>query len=773
MFSVIKFIFFLSATFIFGFTSLSQIIKINSLLVLIPFSITFGIAAYLFTCHVLSFLIGPQAASVITLIVLILISILILITKRKKLCRVEKDADNFQLLTIYLIALIISILTFIATSKYGTFDRESHMPMALTMFHNNVYPPRDCFRPDYVLLYHYGGDLLAGAVYWITNFDISRAYEIISTVLSGTTFLSFFALAWMLTKNYRLSLISGFCTYFGGGLLWLDAILRYLTKNFPEGAANWSFLQTFLNVGIHGGINNAPSVLTFISTFDLGNPLLAFCLALFWKMTQEKNIKSSIGYIAFLSIALFPLFLTADWLYVTFWAGVMPFLLILWTNKKREFLIPATITLFISMFLNKSIGNALFLQDPTQNLGRTNIFDIGIKQNLFSVVSWGRLSHYVMNYQTISCFSWDFISELGLTLFLFPIAIIHLMKTKNTFAYLLFFSALFTMPVPTIIDFKLNPVELVRLFSFGNSMLILLITCGVAFLYKDFLQKKILILIYTIAFTLSPVSQLLVGAILSPNAFSNKFMVDKIFEDVKNLKSFGDYINYYKLFNDAILNNKNRIFNLYKNEIDFFKLNGRPKDVAISQVFEVPAYAGVYSLIPSRRLIYWEQLYSPFNSVYETAFNTLDPYLLNELKIKWILVRNDLKIKLPLESQNNLSNKELFNLVYTSQKETLQQWYEIYRYQADNAKNFLSKYDRKTAWILINRQGQPVKNPDLSENKITLFATSTDALLTLKSLQDNNPNFKKELITAQPIPIAFLEKQITDSMINVLLEKRF
>ena len=773
MFSVIKFIFFLFVCSTFGFISLSQIIKINSLVLLIPFSVTFGIAAYMFICHILSFLIGPQLASMITLLIFLIISILILIIKRKNFFKIEKEINNFQLITICLIALIICALTFIATSKYGTFDRESHMPIALTMFHNNIYPPRDCFRPDYVLLYHYGGDLLAGAVYWITNFDISRAYEIISTILSSTTFLSFFALAWMLTKNYRLSLISGFCTYFGGGLLWLDAILRYLTKNFPDGVTNWSFLQTFLNIGIHGGINNAPSVLTFISTFDLGNPLLVLCLALFWKMTEEKSIQSSISYIIFLSISLFPLFLTADWLYVTFWAAALPFLFILWINKKGEFFISAFIILFISMFLNKSIGNVLFLQDPIQNLGRTNIFDIGIKQNLFSVVSWGRLSHQVMNYQTISCFSWDFICEIGLTLFLFPIVIIYLIKTKNLFGYLLFFSALFTMPIPVIIDFKLNPVELVRLFSFGNSMLILLITCGIAFLYKPFFKNKLLIIIYTIAFTLSPVSQLLTGAILSPHAFSNKFLIGKVLEDMKNLKSLGNYINYYKLFNEYIFSSKNKVFDLYKNEINFFKTHSKPKDVAISHVFEVPAYAGVYSLIPSKRLIYWEQLYSPFNSVYETSFNTLDPYLLKELNIKWVLVKNDLKLKLPQGSQDNLNNKELFELVYTSpnKNETAQEWYEIYH--TNNLENLLSKYKRKAAWVLINKQGQLIRTPNLNEIKITLFATSNDALLQLKSLQGSNSDLKKELITAQPLPIEFLEKQIIDSMANVLLEKRF
>ena len=140
-----------------------------------------------------------------------------------------------------------------------------------------------------------------------------------------------------------------------------------------------------------------------------------------------------------------------------------------------------------SLLLNKSIGNALFLQDITQNLGRTNIFALGIKETLFTVIGWGRLTSHVMHHQTVSCFSWYFICELGLSIILFPIAIIYLIKTKNNLGYLLFLSAACTMPIPTIVNFKLNPVELVRLFAFGNVILILLIICGISYLYKPFL----------------------------------------------------------------------------------------------------------------------------------------------------------------------------------------------------------------------------------------------------------------------------------------------
>lgn len=731
-----------------------------------PLSISFGIASYIFICHTTSFLIGPQKAAWLALAILVVKSIFILIISKRKDNQLEKEASIGQLTLLVSIGILICIFTNCALSKFGTFDREAHIPMAMTIFQNNVYPPRDCFRPDYVLLYHYGGDLLAGAVQYITNLDISTSYELIASILSGTTFLSFVALCWLLTSTFKLSLIGGFCAYFGGGLLWLDAIIRYLTKNFPEGETSWTFLQTFLNLGIHGGINNAPSVLTFVSTFDLGNPLLVCSLIIFWAMIQGKSFKSSFYHIPFLLVSLFALYLTADWLYVTFWAAAFPFIFFLWKDKKKQFIFSTFIILIFSMLLSKSIGNALFLQDSFQNLGRTNIFDVGIKKELFSVVSWGRLSTSVMNYQTISCFSWNFICELGLSLFLFPIAIIFLLKTKNRLAYLLFLSIVVTMPVPVIIDFKLNPVELVRLFAFGNTMLIMLITCGTALLYKSFLKNNFLIILFVLVFCLSPISQLLAGAIFSPHIFSNKPLVQAVQNDLSKINSPGGLFSYLKNYGEYMKVSKTKVITTYKSEIDFLKLQSKPQDVALSIIHEIPAYIGIYSLLPSRRLIYWDQLYSSYNTLYETTFSSLDPFLLNELNVKWILINNELKNKLPKQTLDILKNSDIFNLKFISPN-------GIEIYHVNNLKSLLKASPRITAWMLINRNGFPVSSGNNGESKILLFSSLRDALIELKTLQKASPALKKQLISVQAVIIQSLEKQIIDSNLSIKLEKRF
>lgn len=764
MLSLIKFVFFLFSCTSFGFIVISRLTSINAIHLLIPFSVSFGISSFLFICHILSYFLGPQLSSLITILILFITAILIYLIKK---LRITNALTTNQLIVICSIALVISLLSFLSVFRFGTFDKEFHFQLALTLFHNNVYPPRDFFKPEYVLLYHFGGDLLAGSIHHLCNIEIARAYELISTIFSGIFFLSFFALAWTLTKNYQLSLLSGFCTYFGGGLLWLDSIIRYLFKIAPQSTFNWNFLQTFLNVGIEGGIINAPSLLAFSSTSGIGIPILIFCLVIILKIFEEIDLKTSLIYILFLSVALFSLFLTAEWLYMTFWAGVIPhcaFILIFKKNQKQTF-ISIAILLLISVLLSKTIGNALFMQDSLQTIGRANIFNLGVKENLFSVTSWGRLNERTMNYQKVSCFSWNFISEFGLSLFLIPFIVLYLKRFKNDFALLLFLMSVFTMPLPIFVDFKLNPVDANRLFGFGNQMMILLTTISLGTLYKFFLQNKLITVSYLLVFCLSPLSGLIAGSIFTPYIFSSKVYVEEVSRELKNVHSIYEFKKAFNNINLILWGLKNNTLDKYINEIEFLKKNSKPKDVAIGSLTDIPTYAGIYSIIPANKWLYKDLLYSSYDSTFLTILTTLDPNILNELNIKWIILSNDSKKNLPLETQKLLLNADLFKLVYLSQDKN----YEIYHTETSKS----PPESPKTAWILVNDKGQPCEIVHLNSNTITLFPRFKDALAYLKSAQNLKPDLKKVLITSQAIAIDTLERQIKDSMLNITLDKKF
>ena len=756
---MIKLIFFFLTIVSFGFFSTSQIANIKSIILLMPISISFGFAAYILLHHVLSFFIGPQAASIFSLILLFIATLTILVIKHKTFLNIALEINKKQLVTVSIIAIAICLFTFLSVSRIGPFDKEFHIPLALTIHHNNIYPPRDFFRPEYLLLYHYAGDLLAVAIHHICKVDITRAFEIISTIVSGTTFLSFFALAWLLTKNYKLSLLSGFCTYFGGGFLWLDAIFRYLFKKLPADGEHWTLLQTFFSLGIHGSILNAPSVHIFLPTFGLGNILLILSFILFWKMTEENNQGKNITYIIFLSIALITLCLSAEWLYITFWAGVLPFFLILLFKKQKQAVFLTLTLLAISFLLNNLIGNAIFLQDEIQHLGRSNILNIAPKEKLFWISGWGRLGEALINYQKVFFFSWNCISEFGLSLLLFPIIVAYLMKTKNTFALLLFLAAITTMPLPLIIEFKTNPADFNRFFAFGNTVLILLITCSLGTLFKTFLKKRILIVIYLLAFCFSPLSGLISSSVFSPYISTSKSFAKDVFKKFKTIKTLTDIKIFFRDLNNSLDKRRNEPFNEYKSEIEFLKANSKSKDVAISSFYDIPLYAGIYTIIPSGVRVYKDQLYSNFDSTFLTAITTLDPYLLNELNIKWIQLSNVFKDSLPIETKNILNNENLFKPVFVNKVGNLKSnWNEIY--QVLDLSSYLKNNAPKTGWVLVNETGQPIEITVLQNKKISLFSSTRSALLYLKSLYKLKPELKKELITSQAIVIQDLERHI-------------
>lgn len=768
MISLINFFLFLLPIIGFGFTSLNRILRINSLILLVAFSIPSGISAYIFILHIMSYFIGPRQGSVISLILVFIISLLLIFIPKNNPILEIKPKEFLIMITV---ALVISMLTFLAIFRFGTFDKEFHIPLALSIFHNDVYPPRDMYRPDYIFLYHYGGDLFNGAINYICKINIFRCYEFTSSILSTTTFLSLFSLAWLLLKDFKLSLFCSFCTYFGGGLLWLDSIARYLLKLLPDFAKDWSLLETFFNIGIHGGIIDAPSLTTFLSTFGLGNPILILSFVIFFRTYGLKSAKEIVSHFIFLIIFLLALYLTAEWLCVTFFSGILLFSLIRLIKRDKKIVLLSSILLLISLILIKTLGNSLFLQDEIQRLGRVNIFDISFKSQPFSILSWGRLSTQLMNYQQISFFSWEFISEFGLSFILFPLALIYLFKTKNKFAILLFSCAATTMPLPLVFDFKANPVDLNRLFCFGNSIIILLICCCTVTVFQHLIKSRLFIPVYLTAFCLSPLAGLFSATIFTPFVYSDKIFTQELFSNLQTVNSIDELRELFKQLNTHVLNYKYKPFNEYKEELDFLKSNSKPLDVAISSFTDLPIYSGIYSLIPAGKWLYKDIVYSSYDSIYLTAITTLDPHLLHELNIKWVVLSTKSKDALSLETKELLHDSQIFNLVFIGGEKLSGQKYEIYH--VNDLTKHINEVKRKTAWILVNKYGQPIEISEQIRTYLSLLPSSKDALFELKALYKIKPALKKQLITAQATIIQNLEDQIKKSNLNIELRKRF
>lgn len=690
----------------------------------------------------------------------------------RKAMSILEGADFRAFLLLFGSALLISLTSFFAISKMGIFDVEVHVPLALTIFHNNVYPPRDFFRPEFVLLYHYGGDIFAGAIHKICNLRMDTAFELSSSFSASVTYFGFFSLAYLLTNHFKTSMISGLCTYFGGGLLWLDAVIRFSMNRLPPGSEGWSFIQTFLNIGLHGGIFNAPSVSTFTSTYSLGLPLLVTSIVLFFLSLKEGSHHPAViarqGSIT--TICLFSLFLCAEWLFATFFVGSIAFVLFyfLRTNARSP-LVNLGGILVVSIALNATLGNPFFCQEDIQQIGRANIVNLGIKENLFLIPSWGRLTSGPMVLDAVNFFSWKAMAEFGISYVLFPLSVLYLVKSKNNFAMFLSLMAVFSFPVPLFIEYRLNPVDFNRLFSFGNSICVLLITCSI--FYFGFSFKRWFVIGYVIFLTLTPVSDLVLSAVISPYVSFNKSFNQALLDGLKGVKSPIDFAAQLKHLYKVQKDLKLQVMPLEREDILFLRRQSKPLEVAISNHPYDPLYAGIYTLIPARKYIYKDLLYTPFDSIYSTVFKGLDREILRELNIKWVVMVTS-ETYHPEEtfyrSMGHISDKAFEREISLSHNRKG----KVEIFYIRELDKFPHHKERRTAWVLSDRNGAAAEMSLLGEKKVTLFSTSKDARTYLKKAFKREL-LNKETVTSQLIVIDELERIIKKSRLGVTIEKRF
>lgn len=769
---------FLSSIVFFGFVFLNKINKMTSPIYLAAFSIPLGTSFYIFICHILSFVTGPKKASILTLILLLIFSILIIILKGKPEI-IEDNITKRQKYILFGLPSIIAICTFLSVYRFGLFDEIWHIPLTLSIFHNDTYPPRDFLRPDYYLLYHFGGNLLGGAINYITHIEIYNSFEIISAISSWCSFLSFFALGWLVTKNYKVSLICAICCYFGNGLPWVSALQDF----FSNGSS--SLIDTILQKGLRSSFTDPQHMGTFTSK-AIASPVAIFCFFLFYSLLnnakENKSFKLNYSTILTLVVLLLSLTTVAGWLALTFLIGTTAFLIIFLILQRKKFIpcaINISILLILFYILNKLIGITLYSEE--EYLGRVKVFDLAFRDPLFSIKVWSGAAIGQEQARIMPWFSPEFFLNFGFSLILLPIAIIYLIKEKNLFSILLFLSSILIIPIPFIFDFKMNPVDFNRLIPFGNTMLIFLITCGIGSLFKNFFQNKLFALTYIMCFSLSSLTAFILGTIFPPQIYFDRKFADHSFTEFRKVKSVGDALKTYLKLNKEVIVKKYEFQNKHKQEIDFYLKTTKPKDVAISSVVNLPLFAGVYTLVPSGYYGLKEQIYSKFDNIYTTIISTLDPYLLKELNVKWVAYDEISKSNLSKEVLSFLNDKTFFELRYNSilklnpktkakfKKEKV--LYEIYRVK--NLEEAIKWTPRQTGWILLDRNGFPLEITKKLNENIKVHKTEKKALQYLKYLMAKNPEIKKEFIIAQPVVIKVVEEQLRQAQLNAMLEKTF
>jgi hypothetical protein len=326
-----------------------------------------------------------------------------------------------------------------------------------------------------------------------------------------------------------------------------------------------------------------------------------------------------------------------------------------------------------------------------------------------------------------------------------------------------------TFPIPLFIEYRLNPVEFNRLFSFGNSIFILLITCRI--FHFDLSFKRWFIVGYVFLLTLTPVSDLVLSAVISPYVSFNKSFNQALLDGLKKVKSPIDFATQLRNLSKVQKDLKQQVMPLEREDIVFLKRQSRPLEVAISNHPSVPLYAGTYTLIPGGKYVYKDLMYTSFDSIYRTVFKSLDPEILRELNIKWILMFTS-ETYHPDEAFYS-SIVHISDKVFEKEMDLLQNRKgKVEIFHVREFDKFPGHKERRAAWVLTDKNGGAAEMSVLGKKKITLFSTSKDARNYLKK------EFKKGVlnratVTSQLIVIDELKSIIEKSNPGVNIEKRF
>lgn len=289
--------------------------------------------------------------------------------------------------------------------------------------------------------------------------------------------------------------------------------------------------------------------------------------------------------------------------------------------------------------------------------------------------------------------------------------------------------------------------------------------------YFHFFLKRWLIIGYVILLTGTPVSNLLLSAVFSPYVSFNKSFNQALLDGLRRVRSPIDFASHLKSLYRVQKSLKREVMPLEREDVVFLREKSRPLEVAISNHPGIPLYAGTYALMPGRKYVYKDLMYTSFDSIYRTVLKSLDREILRELNIKWILMFTSETYR-PDEtfyrSIGDISDKVFEREMILSQNQKGK--VEIFHIRESD--QFPIPEERRTAWVLTDKKGGAAEMSLLGKREIGLFPTSKDARNYLKK-EFKQEVINKETVTSQLIVIDELESIIRKSGLNVTLERRF
>ena len=724
---------------IFGYVALRTLLGITSFVYLLPFSFVFGFSTFLVLVYGLAYFFGIHLGSLIAILILFLVSIILFFVYRDRL-HIELSLLKRESIVLFFICLFISYFTFLISRKWIIFDFKFHISVASNFLYSDKFPQAVSNWPTLFVPYHYGFDLLSAIISSLTNLSIINSFCLIGVVSSITTFLSCVAIAYFfITKllpgdKKRQTIIQaifgGLFFYFAGNLLWLDALIRFLFK-IPPVSQSWNLFQTFCAIGIHGSImtDMGTGGILFASS-TLGVQIFIFLLFLYLNFLLEKS--SLVKYIVFILLTALALFHVAEWILYVFLLSLIisPFLsLLLKDGLDFKSFLQRNIIWFI-VFLGIVFFNGFAYKMLSKDYSYLPKFlELTVNPNLFTMEVFGRFGN-LNQHRNVSIFSWDFISEFGLTLIFSLFVIYWAVKQKiNCISFVLSF-LLISFISPLFLYIKSSPPDVIRLFHPGYEVLSLLFALWI-FNVNNF---KRLVLLLPVAVIVPPVLSLTLIGFFSPAIYLNHPYIGFVDYSLRELFKYKETNKFSKNINEGL--RLIRYGALMSEEDEkmalFIKEHSKKGEYGLSH-YPLPFdYVGIPCYYPRACSL-------PRKAAYLALLRTLDPYIIKELKIKWLLVTEEMEKFMNVALFEKLVKENFLKEVYSIDNPV---YGKLRLFEFVNLDKYL--YPQKTFWTFCAyMENNLIPIPESNGKQVLhLFKTEKEATISLRKYLETDKELK-------------------------------
>lgn len=653
----------------------------------LPINFLIGLGAHLAAAHILAYLIHSYRFSSIISFGLIFLFLLFTVFVRKvsfKQILISFDRKNL-LLTIG--TLIISI--WCGIRGHLTDSDNTHIAWMNTVVSNNIYPPYIPVEKGYSLtFYHYGIDLIGASIRSITGL---MSWDAISFQVAIGTFLvisSIFCFNTLFIKKFTNQILATLVICFCTSVTSIEFFYKYISKLSQIGI--YDFLHHWQNAGLTS-VCDVPYYMVLISqSMGLSSVLVMFILIFIAEKNSYKN-----NYLIYTSIVLVSF--VGYFCYSAFWypsfIGLLMFFAIRFIfSFKEQKQVNSLINLFLivlSFFLGKTLtlqfsstsfsGVQALVFEPSlywdhYAMNFLGYFDFKVDGNLAKPAvdyNSGKTVYqiYLFSWTTMRNFGYFFIAAVSLLIY-------KSIKKSLNFSTVLFLSSIPAIAVAFVFRFVPKYTEMYRFPSFGTVCLLMFIVINLVTLIessennfcKKILQNKLLgfILIFHLSLLMIP------GIVATLPGFSyNRFSSDELLD--KQEKKLLEVLMKYHKTGDVILTNK-----VFYTFCDFSSV------------------AGFYGV--------GGQMYKPDWQTRQTAIYLMNPILLRELGVNYVLIHKDDKLSQLAINRLKDSNlfRELIEIHNTHRDYLLFQFVNLKQSRSEELAQMQNEYQ----WIIGSKIGQ-------------------------------------------------------------------